>query len=290
MSLDFRIDHAQVFTGDLPGAADAPIRAGAMRSVGIAGDRLVLGVSPATPADRVIDATDLACAPGRIVLRDRAVDQADVNDLLRAGVSTAVTVADAAAGLDGLMHEIDRRRLAMNVALLIGYAQLRRAVGGEDQPLLAAQRRAIARGAERAMRAGCFGLSVPGPGEDANDSSLRRVLAVVDAHGGASVVGAGLRLDRLRRPAITDLPATIHEHTALPASALGLRRRGRIRHGHAADLMLFDPDQIDPATGVVDGVAWLFVNGRPVISSQDRPTPRLTHQRPGRLLRFGSGG
>jgi N-acyl-D-aspartate/D-glutamate deacylase len=87
--------------------------------------------------------------------------------------------------------------------------------------------------------------------------------------------------------------------TAMPADLFGLRDRGRLRPGLAADITVFDPDTIAdhepelvrdlPGGGPrlvqrARGIAWSFVNGRPVI--QDGHLPEAARTRgPGRLLR-----
>ncbi|MGH7399704.1 MAG: N-acyl-D-amino-acid deacylase family protein [Candidatus Rokuibacteriota bacterium] len=87
--------------------------------------------------------------------------------------------------------------------------------------------------------------------------------------------------------------------TAMPAEIFGLRDRGRLRPGLAADLTVFDPDTITdhPPELVHDlpgggprlvqratGIAWSFVNGRPVIQDGRLPEPGVGPG-PGRLLR-----
>jgi N-acyl-D-aspartate/D-glutamate deacylase len=85
--------------------------------------------------------------------------------------------------------------------------------------------------------------------------------------------------------------------TSAPAERYGLRDRGRIAPGCAADLVLFDPERVGmrPTEVVHDlpqgnprllqraaGVEWVFVGGDPVVAG-GKPTGR----RPGRVLRGG---
>lgn len=85
--------------------------------------------------------------------------------------------------------------------------------------------------------------------------------------------------------------------TSVPADRYGLRGRGRLAPGHAADLVLFDPARVGTRkTEMVhdlpqrqrrllqgaDGVEWVFVNGRPVV---EHCVPN--GHRPGRVLRGG---
>jgi N-acyl-D-amino-acid deacylase len=71
-----------------------------------------------------------------------------------------------------------------------------------------------------------------------------------------------------RKEKLIPLPAAVHKMTAMPAQRFGLARRGLIREGFFADLVLFDPDEIvdtatfsnpiQPARGIVS----VWVNGR----------------------------
>ncbi|MDH6574937.1 N-acyl-D-aspartate/D-glutamate deacylase [Kitasatospora sp. MAP5-34] len=79
--------------------------------------------------------------------------------------------------------------------------------------------------------------------------------------------------------------------TGRPARRLGLRRRGLIRPGYAADLVLFDPltvqdtaDYDDPRRPAT-GIPYVLVGGTPVIDDS-RPTGTL----PGRTLRRRAEG
>ena len=85
--------------------------------------------------------------------------------------------------------------------------------------------------------------------------------------------------------------------TSVPAARYGLRGRGRLAPGCAADLVLFDPARVAtrPTEMVHDlpggqrrliqraeGIVSVFVNGTPVV---DRGEP--VDCRPGRVLRGG---
>lgn len=85
---------------------------------------------------------------------------------------------------------------------------------------------------------------------------------------------------------VLDLVDCVHHLTGRPASRLRLDRRGLVREGYAADLVLFDPDRVqDTATfdqprQQAEGIDWVLVNGRPVIEDAIR-----TDELPGRALR-----
>ena len=81
------------------------------------------------------------------------------------------------------------------------------------------------------------------------------------------------------------LPEAIRKMTSLPAAKLGLRDRGRLAPGAAADVVVFDPATVaDTATFAEPhrhprGIPWVLVNGQPVVTAG-----RHTGRRPGRVL------
>ena len=79
-----------------------------------------------------------------------------------------------------------------------------------------------------------------------------------------------------REEGLLDLTTAVHKMTGLPAATIGLRDRGLVRDGYAADLLLFDPQAVRdlatwdnpmrPSAGIrrvwVNGMAGL-IDGRP---------------------------
>lgn len=65
-----------------------------------------------------------------------------------------------------------------------------------------------------------------------------------------------------------DLAEAVRKMTSLAAENFGLKKRGRIKKGYYADLVLFDPKKVkDEATyenpkDLPKGIAWVFVNGK----------------------------
>ena len=95
----------------------------------------------------------------------------------------------------------------------------------------------------------------------------------------------------VREDGILSLEDAVRRMTSLAARRLGLADRGLIAPGMAADLVLFDPDEVrdvarfgDPMR-YAEGMDFVFVNGVPVIDDG-----ALTEARPGRLLRRETGG
>lgn len=95
----------------------------------------------------------------------------------------------------------------------------------------------------------------------------------------------------VREDSVLSLEAAVQKMTSLPANRLHLYERGRIATGMVADLVIFDPAQIqDRATFVeplnyATGIDYLVVNGVVVIDDGE-----LTDAKPGRALRHGSTG
>lgn len=93
----------------------------------------------------------------------------------------------------------------------------------------------------------------------------------------------------VREERLLPLAEAIRKITSLPAARLGLARRGLIRKGYSADLVLFDPETIlDRATyrdphQFPTGIIHVLVNGTPVVREGEH-----TGALPGRVLR-GSG-
>lgn len=90
----------------------------------------------------------------------------------------------------------------------------------------------------------------------------------------------------VREEAVLGLTEAVHRMTGLPAQAFGLEGRGVVAEGAFADLVLFDPDEVDDVATYEDprrhpvGIEGVWVNGRRVTDA-DGPTAA----RPGRSLR-----
>jgi N-acyl-D-amino-acid deacylase len=75
----------------------------------------------------------------------------------------------------------------------------------------------------------------------------------------------------VREKKVISLEKAVHKMTGMPAGKLGLKDRGLIQKGMAADLVIFDPDTVrDVATfedshRYAQGITHVFVNGQAVI-------------------------
>jgi N-acyl-D-aspartate/D-glutamate deacylase len=107
-----------------------------------------------------------------------------------------------------------------------------------------------------------------------------------------SLVGPSVR-DR----GLIDLEEAVRLVTDVPARLYGLDRRGQVREGWSADLVVFDPDTLAPEpvravsdlpagatrlTGGARGIHHVLVNGVEIVRGA-----QFTGERPGRILRSG---
>lgn len=75
----------------------------------------------------------------------------------------------------------------------------------------------------------------------------------------------------VREKKVISLEQAVHKMTGLPAEKLGLKDRGLIKKGMAADLVLFDPDTVqdvatfDDSHRYAEGISYVFVNGKAVV-------------------------
>lgn len=90
----------------------------------------------------------------------------------------------------------------------------------------------------------------------------------------------------VREEKVLSLEQAVHKMTGMPAARLGLKQRGLLKKGYAADLVVFDPATVcDTATfddplRYPTGIPYVFVNGVGV-KEADQPTGAL----PGKVLR-----
>jgi N-acyl-D-amino-acid deacylase len=218
MSLDVRIRGAQVIDGRAP--ADRRIdRARTPPSdLAVRGGRIVLNADPAEPAHLEIDAGGLIACPGFIDIHAHsdyaAVYAENGASKLLAGYTTELNgncgygafplagpmrrrrseehgahgLAINWANVEQYFRRCQGRPLLLNQGLLIGQGTLRGSVVGlDDTAASQAQRRAMVREVELAMRAGCFGMStglIYPPGCYADASEIVALAEVVAAHGG----------------------------------------------------------------------------------------------------------
>jgi N-acyl-D-aspartate/D-glutamate deacylase len=92
--------------------------------------------------------------------------------------------------------------------------------------------------------------------------------------------------DVVRNRHIITLEEAVRKMTSQPANRLGIADRGLLRQGMKADVVVFDPATVSDTSTYAKpdqyskGVAWVFINGTPVVANGN-PTDAL----PGRVLR-----
>lgn len=93
-------------------------------------------------------------------------------------------------------------------------------------------------------------------------------------------------LKRVRETDLVPLEEAIRKMTTLPAERLQLTRRGRLAPGYFADVIIFDPTEIEDIATFEEphkysrGVEDVFVNGSDVVRNSE-----VTGNRPGRVIR-----
>jgi N-acyl-D-amino-acid deacylase len=129
---------------------------------------------------------------------------------------------------------------------------------------------------------------------------MRQPYTMASSDGGLVAMGEGVphprnngafarKLSRyVRERQVIDLETAIRSMTSLPAAVFGMKDRGVIREGAAADVAIFDPARVrDRATytephQLAEGMEYVLVNGVVVIDGG-----RFTAALPGRVLKRG---
>lgn len=171
----------------------APLRPGDVR---ISGDRIVeVGTVTPRPDDRVVDATGLVLAPGVIDTHNHSTDgletEPDAFSQIAQGITTVVVGQDGSSPFP-LADYLARRKAApsaVNVAVLVGHATIRRRVMGDDfrrvaTPAEIARMDALV---DQEMRSGAIGLSSGLEYEVGSYASTEEVVSmarVAARHGG----------------------------------------------------------------------------------------------------------
>jgi N-acyl-D-aspartate/D-glutamate deacylase len=126
-------------------------------------------------------------------------------------------------------------------------------------------------------------------GSDGSSLSASGLLSVGKPHPRSYGTNPRYLARFVRQRQLVSLPEAVRKMTLLPATRLGLTRRGRIAPGFAADLVVFDPATVaDTATfeaphSYPTGIPHVVVNGVVVIENH-----AFTGQTPGKVIRgFG---
>jgi len=140
----------------------------------------------------------------------------------------------------------------------------------------------------------CFGMS-----EENTKRILAHPLCMICTDGSAQAKGAGIVHPRnfgafarvlgqyTRDEKICDLQDAIHKMTGLPAGKIGLKKRGILKKGNYADIVIFDPKTVnDTATyqnpkEYPTGISHIIINGKIAVENGEH-----TGALAGQVLRF----
>jgi N-acyl-D-amino-acid deacylase len=123
-------------------------------------------------------------------------------------------------------------------------------------------------------------------GSDAGALALTKEFLELGAHPRAYGTFARVLGKYTRDEKLITLPEAIRKMTSLPAEHLKLKKRGTLKRGNFADIVVFDPDQVQDYATVdrphqyATGVSHVFVNGVQVIRDGEH-----TGAKPGRCVR-----
>jgi N-acyl-D-amino-acid deacylase len=130
------------------------------------------------------------------------------------------------------------------------------------------------------------GHSLIAVGSDGSSLSTEGILSVGKPHPRSYGTAPRFLAQFVRQRRLVSLEEAVRKMTLLPASRLGLTRRGRLAPGFAADLVVFDPETVaDTATFEAPhsypfGISHVAVNGVLVVENGT-----FTGQTPGKVIR-----
>jgi dihydroorotase/N-acyl-D-amino-acid deacylase len=215
-------------------------------------DRVVgIGAADGLEADRVIDVTGLAVAPGFIDLHSHAVRQSAersglyrwpaAENLVRQGVTTVIGGPDgwSPLPLEDSFQKYAEQGGAVNYGSMVGHGGVRTKVMGlTDRPPTADELQRMRDEVDQAMRQGAFGLSsglVYIPGSFAETDEVVALAEVAGQHG-------GIYISHMRNEALQVLDAVreliaIAEMAGLPGQITHAKAMGTSMQGRSKDLL-----------------------------------------------------
>ena len=220
--------------------------------VWLQGDRIIgVGAVEGRAADRVVDVSGLAVAPGFIDLHSHAVREndersglyrwPDAENLLRQGVTTVIGGPDgwSPLPLEDSFRRMQEQGAAVNYGAFVGHGAVRvKVMGLGDRPPTDEELQRMRDEVDMAMRQGAFGLSsglVYVPGSFATTEEVVALAEVAARHG-------GIYISHMRNEALQVLVSVrelihIAEAAGLPGQITHAKAMGTAMQGRSKDLL-----------------------------------------------------
>ncbi|MEJ2297489.1 MAG: D-aminoacylase [Woeseiaceae bacterium] len=219
--------------------------------VWLQGDRIISVGGVDRPAERVIDVTGLAVAPGFIDLHSHAVRSSpdrsglyrwpDAENLVRQGVTTVIGGPDgwSPLPLEDSFEVFEQRGAAVNFGSFVGHGAVRaRIIGLDDRAATPHEIERMRAEVDLAMRQGAFGLSsglVYVPGSFSDTAELVALAEVAGQHG-------GIYISHMRNEALEVLDSVreliaIAQTAGLPGQITHAKAMGTSMQGRSKDLL-----------------------------------------------------
>jgi dihydroorotase/N-acyl-D-amino-acid deacylase len=220
--------------------------------VWLQGDRIIgVGAVEGRAADRVVDVSGLAVAPGFIDLHSHAVREndersglyrwPDAENLLRQGVTTVIGGPDgwSPLPLEDSFRRMQEQGAAVNYGAFVGHGAVRvKVMGLGDRPPTDEELQRMRDEVDMAMRQGAFGLSsglVYVPGSFATTEEVVALAEVAARHG-------GIYISHMRNEALQVLVSVrelihIAEAAGLPGQITHAKAMGTAMQGRSKDML-----------------------------------------------------
>ncbi len=224
---------------------DGTGRAAYTGDIAVRGDRIVALGALTGIARTTIDARGLVVAPGFIDVHTHSEDVCELpvgENFIRMGVTTIVTGNCGGSKLDvgEFFRDIERTKVALNVATLIGHNTVRGQVMGGSfaRPPTTDELDKMRAHVEQAMKDGAVGLStglIYLPGTFAKTDEIVALAKVASAHGG--VYASHMRTEGPGILGALEELATIAREARIPAEVSHIKLSGPSAWGRADEIL-----------------------------------------------------
>jgi N-acyl-D-amino-acid deacylase len=233
----------------------------------------------------------------RAALLPGGVELPPADEIAKRKESLTGEARDARDRLEGIVRENLRRRGGPDAIQIAAYRQDPSLHGKTLAEIARARSRTPEETAIELMSRGAVSIVSFNMSEDDIRHIMTKSYTMASSDGGLVRPGEGQPHPRdygafarrlavyVRERRVVGLEFAVRSMTSLPAIVFGLRDRGVIREGAAADIAIFDPNQIrDRATysnphQLAEGMAYVLVNGQIVVADG-----RFTDALPGKVL------